>query len=318
MTNNLSKINLIYIASTGRSGSTLLESILGTHSQIINVGEIQVWPRNLVEGGFLPCGCGVNVPDCPFWNQVAEKVNPLTQTSPQIDFFREKYNAGKTLRMSRVKDFFKKVEPSKSLKEKIDIYGDNNYKIFEALLEVAEKETKIRPQWIVDSSKDPYRLLWLISSQRFNIKVIQITKDPRAFVYSMSKEIIKEKPSNLHQKLLKMTVMKSGAWLIQNQLFAQLGKLYLSPLDYKLIQYEQLASEPEKVIPEIADFVGFSFEEKAITEFRNNKNHTIAGNPMRFREGGISLDEAWKVRLPNIYQNLAKLITQVKMSDYGY
>jgi hypothetical protein len=316
MAHQNSKVNLIYIASNGRSGSTLLETILGNHSSIVNVGEIQVWPKNIIEGGSVPCGCGKTVSDCSFWASMQQKINPLQQSPPKIDFFRENYYAGKAVRWSRLSEFSKMKTPDRITQE-IKNYGENNQAVFQALLELLESQTGTRYQWIVDSSKDPYRLLWLVRSQLFNIKVIHLVKDPRAFVYSMTKKILQQQPEN-KGKLIEMTVSKSLAWVLQNSLFSQIASNYLAKSDYLLINYEKLAAEPQATVKEICQTIGCQFEKEAVTSFRHNKNHTIAGNPMRFRQGGIVLDEEWKTSFPPVYQRLTELITSMNTSRYGY
>ena len=306
MANN--KIDLIYIASTGRSGSTLLESILGAHSQMATAGEIHVWSRNIIEGGSIPCGCGKPVPECSFWQQMERRVEPLQQPKPQIDFFRDKYNAGKTLRLSRLPEFFLDRQ-SASLQQQIDIYGQNNQQFFTAFNELIESEKGTKPTWIVDSSKDPYRLLWLLNSGLFNIKVLQVVKDPRAFVYSMSKDLLKQNRAGIKVQLLHRTVMKSLSWIVQNSLFKQIANKYVDSADYIFVPYEKLASAPQQTLREICTTIGCEYEEQAIANFRNNNMHTIAGNPMRFREGGIVLDETWKLSLPTKYRKLTEMIT---------
>ena len=83
---NQSKINLIYVASIGHSGSTLLESMLGAHSQIATCGEIHILPHEIAERSVMPCSCGKSIVDCQFWSQIQQKVNPLQQNRPQVHF----------------------------------------------------------------------------------------------------------------------------------------------------------------------------------------------------------------------------------------
>ena len=57
---------VLYIAGTGRSGSTLLASILGEVEGVFAAGEVRyLWQRGLAERRL--CGCGVPVRDCPVW-----------------------------------------------------------------------------------------------------------------------------------------------------------------------------------------------------------------------------------------------------------
>jgi len=64
------KIRVLYIASLGHSGSTLLDILLGQHSLLQSLGEvlfIDEWfeRQNL-------CSCGEIIQDCPFWSSVTE------------------------------------------------------------------------------------------------------------------------------------------------------------------------------------------------------------------------------------------------------
>ena len=68
---NTDKINLVYIASIGRSGSTLLESMLGAHSRVQTMGELHIWPHEIEGGGIRPCSCGEFVEACKFWSYVS-------------------------------------------------------------------------------------------------------------------------------------------------------------------------------------------------------------------------------------------------------
>ena len=311
------KINLIYIASTGRSGSTLLETILGAHSQVVTAGEIQIWPYDILEAGEIPCGCGTPVPQCSFWTKMRQRVNPLQQPKPQIHFFRESYNAGKTLRLKRLRQFWM-ATPPEDITTQVKVYGENNYQVFQAFLELMQAETGSGANWVVDSSKDPYRLLWLLQSNLFNIKVLHVVKDPRAFVYSMTKDVLKEKKQIIQKKLLDLTLMKSSSWVVQNYLISKMARNHIDSSDYRLIHYEKLASQPEEILKDVCQMIGCSFEEQMLTHFWDNTIHTIAGNPMRFRKGGIVLDEAWRRSLPPVYKKLTEVVTGTSMSRYQY
>ena len=309
------KINLIYIASTGRSGSTLLDMLLGSHSQIATIGEIQILPHEILQKDCMPCGCGKPIPECSFWQEVIQQVRPLNQPQPQISHFRERHNAGKTLRWKHLLEFhFESVIASKQ--NKIDIYGQNNYQLFDKFLDATEKSTQVRPTWIIDASKDPYRLLWLVKSNLFNIKVLHLVKDPRAFAYSMTKRILNNR--DYQYKAYRFTVQKTFSWLIHNYLISKIAQNYLNDLDYLLINYEKLASEPQNTLKEILDSVECQIESDFEKKFKNNIIHTIAGNPMRYQPRDIVLDEAWKTCFPFVHRHTANLIAYVSKAKYGY
>ena len=71
-------VSVLYIAGPGRSGSTLLDTMLGQIDGFVSVGELRnLWARGLGDG--WPCGCGAAVRDCPFWSSV------LTEAFGSVD-----------------------------------------------------------------------------------------------------------------------------------------------------------------------------------------------------------------------------------------
>ena len=311
-----SKINLIYIASIGHSGSTLLESMLGAHSQMATCGEIHIWPHEIAKGGVMPCACGKPIPECLFWNEMRRRVDPLQQAKPQIHFFREQHNAGHTLRVERLGDFSQRESPP-PINEQIKIYGQNNYEVFKSFLNLMQEETGGQLKWVIDASKDPYRLLWLARSNLFNIKVLHVVKHPSSFAYSMVKRLPKSS-GNQHFKRLYETARQSLKWSIENYFISQVARNHLAPSDYFLVNYEELASKPAETFEKICEVIGCNFEAQTVSQFWEGSLHTIAGNPMRYKREKIVLDEKWKTSLPNSSRRVAEILTSLNRADYGY
>jgi len=310
------RINLAFIASIGRSGTTLLDCMLGAHSEVASVGELHIWPHELREGGRLPTGSGHLVQEDPFWVEMRRRVDPLLQPAPRLDHFRELHNAGRTLRPSRVSDFgFKDLAPD--LAAAVHQYALNNLEIYSHFLDLVEEHTGSRPLWIADSSKDPYRLCWLVRSGLFNVRLIHVVKNPSAFIYSVTKPHIFAPEYAVHRRLY-WTFRQSGAWSVRNHLIRQVARYHLSPDASLLLQYESLAAEPEAAMHAICDLVGLPYEEKMVHNFREGSPFAIAGNPMRQGTGGIRLDEVWKQQLPASSHLLTRMITSVNRSTFGY
>ena len=65
-------VRVLYVAGTGRSGSTLLARILGRVDGVLAAGELRyVWQRGLLEDRL--CGCGEAFSRCPFWSEVVDR-----------------------------------------------------------------------------------------------------------------------------------------------------------------------------------------------------------------------------------------------------
>ena len=165
--------------------------MFGAHSLIETTGEVQIWPHEIMESGVLPVGSGLMVDKDPFWIEMKKKLDPFKQPYPQIHHFREKHQAGRTLRLDRLGDFSRSPFPP-DVAMLAQQYAENNYELFTAFMDVVEEISGTRPRWLVDASKDAYRLLWLLKSGLFNFHVIHLVKSPRGFVYSVTKQFLKE------------------------------------------------------------------------------------------------------------------------------
>jgi hypothetical protein len=67
---------LVYIASDARSGSTLLDQLLGGHPAAVSVGELCRLSDFVRRGD--RCTCGEPVHECPFWA-------PVLRAEPEVE-----------------------------------------------------------------------------------------------------------------------------------------------------------------------------------------------------------------------------------------
>lgn len=313
---NRNQTNVIYIASIGRSGTTLLDSILGTHPDMASVGELHIWPHEIRENGRLPTGAGVMIGDDPFWQEMQRQLNPLQQKGPGVDYFRESHDAGRTLRLERLRDF-ESTSLSADVQALIDQYASNTDSIYQTFLDVYESFEGARPTWIVDSSKDPYRLCWLARSKRFNLRVVHMVKHPNGFIYSVTKPHIHASHFAFPDRIL-WTLRQSGAWSVRNHLIRKVATNHLRPAESLTLRYEDLARAPENAVESICSLVDCSFDPSIVNDFRDGSRYAMAGNPMRQRTGGIYLDEKWKTQLPRSSRYLTQAITSFNKRKYGY
>lgn len=293
------RLPLVYVASIGRSGSTLLELLLDAHPRLTTTGELHLWPHELRGEHRLPCACGLPVPDCPFWTELRRREDPLLAPEPRIDAFRESYLGGRTLRLPMLGQF----RPAARLPRQAAVYGENSARVFRAFADVAEEWTGERPGWLVDASKDPYRLLWLLRSGRFDVTVLHVVRDPRGFVNSESKNDGARGPA-----LRALAVRKAGAWAVQNELIRRAASAAGPGARYLAVPYERLASDPVRMLREVWAAIGCEPDDSVVDRFRERRFHAMGGNPMRHDDRGIRLDEAWRRSLPPDVQRLTTAV----------
>ena len=76
----------IYICSAGHSGSTLLDLLLGSHSNVTSLGEINQLSKNLSLNTL--CTCGEEIRSCDFWKDIANQL----KKNLGLDVFADPYS----------------------------------------------------------------------------------------------------------------------------------------------------------------------------------------------------------------------------------
>jgi hypothetical protein len=304
-----SKLKILYIASNGRSGSTVLEMLLNVSPHMWTLGEFHVLPWEIRQN-VKPCGCGVSIEECNFWGPIiAEHRDTLLHGC--IDRFRKSYKTDRALRWRELPRLFRGDLCTKKQKmEEVLRYGEDNRIVLSAVKRQAVQEGRSDVAWLVDASKSPYRLLWLAASGRFDIRVIHLVKDPRAFAYSVAKEA---GGFGLTYRVARAVVR----WQAENRLFELLYRNYLSTDHVFRLRYEQLAGSPDATLRELASWLAVPVWSGAKESFRD-KNHGISGNPSRFKSDGIKLDEKWRSELSGLLQLLAYKLGIGLTARYGY
>src|SRR5262245_42723974 len=257
------KINLLYVASSGRSGSTLLELLIGAHRRIWTLGEFRVLPF-AVQSGTKPCGCGTTVKDCPFWGPILEQTAPVA-LGRSISRFRDGYDVGRLFHLHELPFFWSRKDGGHKRRGELQQFGSDNASVLDSVLRRAREVKGPEVTWLVDASKNLYRLLWLKQSDCFNLRVIHLVKDPRAFAYSISK---RDDGSVNHRGLARATFR----WNAENYLFEQLFKNCFADGEVLRIKYEDLAGDTEAVLGKICSWLGLAYDENMVGEFRNT-NH---------------------------------------------
>lgn len=287
------KVKLVYIASNGRSGSTLLDMLLGKNAECHTLGEFQMLPIDY-QYNTQPCGCGSSVKECNFWQKIFETKSDVI-TSGEISRFRS-FGFGKVLRWKELTEIYwgKSLELSA-----VETYGYENYSIMQEVKNNLDGNV----EYLVDASKDPYRLKWLAQSGYFDIKVLHIIKQPQAFVYSMTKQ------ENGFYKRLYLTIRMSIRWIIENSIIKSVSRKYVGEGNYRKVRYEDLATNPVQELNYIYDLLHITSDPFGEGDTFKHESHAISGNKMRFSTSSVYLDEAWKKKMNSTCSAISHIIT---------
>jgi hypothetical protein len=299
---------LLYIAAWSRSGSTILDQILGQLEGFFTVGELaHVWDR----GAALLCGCGRMIKDCNTWERIFTEA--FGRTNGSFDFDSVK---GQRLWATRLRYFSLLANPvarqlfRKSLEPRLK----RMEKLYRAVANVTGAKM------IVDSSKRPNQACLLEMCGLGEPYIVHLVRDPRGCAYSYQIPKLHPDPFIGRMRTLHPGV-NSLQWLgINAAVQSTWGR---SRGRYLLVRYEDFISAPRDTIVRILNLVGepvprlpFLSENSVVLEPR----HGVAGNPSRFKTGTVDLklDERWKSGLTQRDKLLVKTITSPLLRKYGY
>jgi hypothetical protein len=299
------KIPVIYILSNSRSGSTLLDLLLGAHPQIWTVGEAINLPF-LLATNRKPCGCGIPLRCCAFWKDILPLL-PLGKGRYPIGYFRDQYFHKNKLRSRQLRlDLFwtlitgflrRQCQQADGLA--LAEFGRNNAEYFRIVWRAAQQHQGDEIRWLVDASKNPHRLFWLQKSGHFSFRVIHLVKDPRGFVTSLTRP-------NYPRGLVYRSARR---WAFNSMISVLLCRTQFEKKQVLQVRYEELASRTEFVMERIGKWLGIEDLSNAHERFRNYTNHAVSGNPMRWENTGLYLDERWKTELPRLDAAVVHLLT---------
>jgi hypothetical protein len=305
-------VTVLYIAGLGRSGSTLLERILGRFPGCVPVGEVVfLWDRGLRDNEL--CGCGVRFRQCPFWTRVGEEafggweaidVDQVLALRRRVD--RHRYLAA-LLAPRLWPSFHRELRRYAGLLERLYL----------AIGRVSGAEV------VVDSSKEPSYAYLLRHVQGVRLRVVHLVRRSHGVAFSASKKV--ERPEAVGAKVYMPTRSPTGTaleWLVDNTVLDLLPAVGTPALR---LRYESLVSSPREQVAVVLGHAGRPATGPALDRMDHGSvelatDHTVSGNPLRFRNGRLELrvDEAWRRSMARRQRLAVTAITWPLLLRYGY
>jgi hypothetical protein len=294
---------VLYLAGTGRSGSTLLARILDRIDGVFGAGELRYfWQRGLLEDRF--CGCGEPFSRCPFWSEVMERAFTGDDDVDARGVVAHQRALTRLRQVPRILTIGGRPARAEYLRTLSRLYR--------AVAEVSESEV------VVDSSKLPSYGFVLGQVPDLDVRFVHLVRDPRGAAYSWTRT--KSLPDS-DTGMQRMSVLKSSSlWLAWN---ASAPAMFRDPSRYCLVRYEDLIARPRDVVDEILAFAG---REGVGTPFVGERtvslerSHTVAGNPNRLESGPVELreDQTWTTALGRSRQALVTTVTTPLLGRFDY
>jgi hypothetical protein len=300
---------VVYVASWSRSGSTLLDLMLGQLPGFVSAGEIRfLWERGLRERQL--CGCGVQVPDCPFWRQVLEEV----------------FGTGGRVDPEAMVALWRRVDGLRRLPLQVaprirSGHGADLAAFHEVLGRLYRAVGKVSgASVVVDSSKYAAYARLVGHAPGLDLRALHLVRDSRAVAYSWRRrKRMPEVVTDERYMPLKPPWKSALYWDLEQVALHQV--LRAGPR-YHLVRYDDLVSRPDEVLAAAFDRLGLAADPSFLRRGRLHlgSNHMVAGNPLRFHRGELRIeaDVQWRVGLGTGSRWLVTALTWPLLLRYGF
>jgi hypothetical protein len=311
-------VKVLYVGGFGRSGSTLVERILGQIPGFCSAGEVVfIWQRGLVENQL--CGCGAAFSECDFWTRVGksafggwDQVDGAEMVALQHEIDRNRYIPAMVV---------PRLRPGAA--DALARYTDILSRLYRGIREVSGDRV------VIDASKHASTAYLLRRVPDLDLRVVHLVRDARGVAYSWTKEVRKPEVADGYMPVYRPS--SSGLqYLAYNLLFDAFGVID----EAMVLRYEAALADPRGTVERILahagehrsdEDLGFLHDTpgaRGVPEYwvELGVDHTVAGNPMRFHQGRLDLrlDEAWRSKLPERDRKVVSAITFPLQLRYGY
>jgi hypothetical protein len=301
-------VRLVFLAGLGRSGTTLLERVLGEVPGVTALGEVMhLWRRGLVRGE--RCGCGELFRDCPFWSPVGLEAFGGWDEVDTDRLWALKNRVDRAIRVPAVA-----AGRPAGFAADVDEYVSWFTRLYLAARTVTGGDV------LVDSSKQVSLAWCLRRSPDVDLTVVHCVRDSRGVAFSWDKEVDRpEAVQQEHGQMPRYSAAKVSAWWMLHN--AEVEALARTVPTHRM-RYEDFVADPRSTVRSILELAGVPVDLSHVDAdaVRLGVTHSCAGNPMRFVTGEIALrsDEAWRHQQPRSQRRLVTALTAPLLYRYGY
>ena len=297
---------VLFVGGTERSGSTLLDRVAGQLPHHVSVGEIvHLWTRGVV--GNERCGCGEPFHGCPFWNRVGDLA----------------FGGWDRLEIDRVITLQQRVDRTRFIPlmavpispryvRRRRAYARILGRLYSAIAEAADADV------VVDSSKHASTAFLLRDVPEVAPRFIHLVRDSRGVAHSMQKRVRRPEVTDREALMHHQGAVRAAAtWMVVNSLF---HLLRLTGAAVRRVRYEDVVTDPAAATAALhgAPITEASFIDGS--RITVGVDHTVAGNPMRFTHGEITVrrDDGWRTAMTPRNRRLVTALTAPLLAAYGY
>jgi hypothetical protein len=292
-------LKVLFIGGYGRSGSTLLDRVLGQVPGFLSVGEL----RHVFQEGFVEnrrCGCGERFRECDFWRAVTRRAFGRLEGAELEEVAALKRRVDRWWLLPQLG--WGVGGPRR--RREVDAYRDILSRLYAAI------GTESGASVLIDSSKDVshgYALRGIAGD--LDLRVLHLVRDSRAVAWSWQRR--KFNPGNGTDMNRYGLLRTSAEWSVINALTSLHRP---TGARYTTLRYGDFAADPEAAVDDVLAFLGEFGRPNPVTldhAVHLRSDHTAAGNPNRFRTGKVEIspDEEWREAMPTRDRLLVSALT---------
>jgi hypothetical protein len=313
-------LKVLAVVGAGRSGTTVLASILGEVDGFTSAGELRwLWERGV--GEQRPCGCGQPPSRCPVWGPVvAASRQQLAASAPPRtigDLVTAQHELKRRTgfpRVLRALDHDRSSPPS-SQWPALRLVRDHVGVACRTLAATTDAAV------IVDTSKRPLDAAVMAGIPDIDTYVLHVVRDARAVVHSWRRAKSFTTAGTTHTMGTRGLTSTVRRWT-GNAVYAELLRRRIPAERWLHLRYEDFAAHPRESVGSILAFLGEPRPAPFLDAHtaRLHPNHIVAGNPSRFTTGDVRIrpDDAWQRDMPARDRRLVASMTLPLLLRYGY
>ena len=232
-------LKVVYIAGDGRSGSTLLDRLIGAYPGVFSCGEL----GNLVDSRNSQdehCACKELARDCPFWGGV------IAQWSAAVPGFSKAEYRILQRRYERLRSLLRPLKHLSFSSKQFARYSEYTRALFTAIARHSGAMI------IVDSSKNPARALALSRISGIELHMLHLVRDVRAVAYSLRIPYRLPPIEGRKWDVKRRSHLRfAGTWAVVNY-FCECVSTKIRGHSL-LVRYEDYTANPDLILSKIAE-----------------------------------------------------------------
>jgi hypothetical protein len=302
---------VLFIGGAPRSGSTLLDLMLGQLPGHCDIGELfYMWRAGPLAD--RRCACGQVFSACRFWQQVGQEAFGGWDAEQAEQVLRLQRQVDRTVRLPLLL-----LGPlARTHRQRVATYLELTGRVYAAIAAVSGARV------VVDSTKRPSTAYLLRRAPAVELGVVLVVRDPRGVVNSWSRPVAVPAGGGPRLQLKQRGLLQVlRRWVTVNVMTELLARR----VPTVQVRYEDLVRDPVPVLHRVLALSGTPVTEAA-TAFltpeglRTGGSHALVGGRVRLRTGPLplQLDEAWRAELPGWKRAATRLVTGPLMRRYGY